>query len=75
MTAGFVLNWLGLEVNLSEWRLGLSARRAAWAIEWMQETIDRRHICISELRQAVGRLQFAYSIIVGIGPSWRPSTP
>ena len=64
LTTGFVVNWLGLEVNLSEWRLGLSARRAAWVDSWMDETINKQHVTISELRQAVGRLQFAYSVIV-----------
>ena len=63
VSAGFVLSWIGLEVNLREWRQGLSARRAAWVVQWFEETTAKQMIHIAEVRQAVGRLQFAYNVI------------
>lgn len=59
ISAGFVVNWIGVEVNVREWTLGLSQRRADWAIGWMSKVLEAGEVNVGDLKQATGRLQFA----------------
>ena len=61
-----------MEINLCEWALGLSARRAAWISGWLEKTIAAGKVSIDELKQAVGRLQFAYGVIIWDKPFLAP---
>ena len=63
LAAGFVVNWIGLEVNVREWSLGLSARRAAWVTGWLEAKLAAGKVRIGELVQALGRMQFAYGVL------------
>ena len=61
---GFVMIWIGLEVNTHEWCFGLSPRRAAWICNWLDRAISSSKVSISELSQALGRMQFGYGVLV-----------
>ena len=63
LSAGFVVGWIGLEVNVKEGSLGLSARRAAWVTGWLEAKVAAGKVQIGELVQALGRMQFAYGVL------------
>ena len=63
LTAGFVVNWIGLEVNVREWSLGLSSRRATWVVGWLDRTLAAGAVQLGELMQALGRMQYAYGVL------------
>ena len=63
LAMGFVVNWIGLEVNVREWSLGLSARRAAWVTGWLEAKLAAGKVRIGELVQALGRMQLAYGVL------------
>jgi len=71
-SSGMIVSWIGLEVNLREWSLGLSARRTAWLTNWISKTLDAEDVSISELTQAVGRFQFAFAVLVWDRPFLAP---
>ena len=54
---------MGYEKCLREWPLGISASRAAWAVDWMSRTIKARKVNTAELREALGRLVFVYGAL------------
>ena len=59
-----MVNWIGLEVNIKDYTLGLSERRAMWLCNWFEKILQEGKVMISELMQALGRMQFAYGIII-----------
>ena len=64
LTAGRVVSYIGMEINVKEYTLGMSARRAAWLSTWLQKTSAAGQVSAGELSQALGRLQFAYGVLV-----------
>ena len=60
---GLVYSWVGLEKNLREWTLGISATRAAWVDKWLSTTLAARKVDTAELREALGRLVFVYGAL------------
>ena len=72
VTSGLVVSWIGLEINLRDWRLGLSERRAAWIINWLDKTISAKSVDLGELQQAVGRFQFSFGVLVYDRPFLAP---
>ena len=72
VTSGLVVSWIGLEINLRDWRLGLSERRAAWIIGWLDKTISAKSVDLGELQQAAGRFQFSFGVLVYDRPFLAP---
>ena len=72
VNCGRVVGWIGLEINLREHAMGLSARRAAWVAGWLGKTLVAGEVKVSELAQAVGRMQFAYGVLVWDRPFLAP---
>ena len=72
VSTGFVVSWIGLEVNLKEWTLGISSRRAAWILGWLSKTIEDKSVDVRILEQAVGRMQFCYGVLVWDRPFLAP---
>ena len=60
---GFVYCWVGLEVDLRSWALGISASRAAWLVGWYNKVLDSNLVLMRELREALGRMVFVYGAI------------
>ena len=63
LSAGMAVSWIGLEVDLRAWQLGLSERRAAWADRWFETLLAEKKANVTDMRQTVGRLQFAYEVL------------
>ena len=60
---GEVLSWVGYEVNVKEFRLGISERRAAWLISWYDRVLGAGVVAMAELQQALGRMVFVYGAL------------
>ena len=52
------LSWIGYEVQLDRFALGLTEGRARWAVEWLQRIARDGHAEMDEFKAAVGRLSF-----------------
>eukprot|EP00974_Lingulodinium_polyedra_P091413 8861582-Lingulodinium_polyedra.AAC.1 len=53
---GTSLEWVGFVVDVREFRLGVTARRRAWAASWCEGMADSSHVYVRELREGLGRL-------------------
>ena len=69
---GFVYTWIGYEIDLRGWTLGISATRADWVIKWTTEVLVANCILIGDLNQALGRLVFVYGALVWDRPFLAP---
>ena len=69
---GLVYTWIGLEVRLRDWTLGVSASRAGWIDGWFTRTAEAKAIDPGELREALGRLVFVYGALQFYGPFLAP---
>ena len=63
MAAGFTVAWVGLEVDVREYSLGISERRAAWLAGWFRKILAEDQVQMAELRGAVGRMTFVYGTL------------
>ena len=53
---GLVTEWVGITVNYPSYSMGLSKRRASWAIQWIESLRERKQVAF---REFAGRLGFA----------------
>ena len=60
---GGTYSWIGYELSLRQWSLGISATRADWAIRWFDRTVAAGRIAMQELRESLGRLGFVYGVL------------
>ena len=60
---GATFVWVGYELRLRGWTLGISATRAEWAITWMSRTLTNKRVDTTKLREALGRLVFVYGAL------------
>ena len=60
---GFTYSWVGYEVCRRPCALGISESRANWAIGWMGDILNAGAVCIGELHEALGRLDFVYGAL------------
>ena len=56
---GLVCSWVGFEVSLAERSLGLTAARAEWLCNWLEQASCAGQVKIADLRAVLGRLSFA----------------
>ena len=69
---GFTTTWIGYEIDLRGWSLGISERRSAWLLKWFDETLVAGTVRISELGQVVGRMAFVYGALTWDRPFLAP---
>ncbi len=55
---GRSITWIGYEVCLRTYSLGVSERRALWAINWLERVERDGLVDIADFRAALGRLSF-----------------
>ena len=67
----FHYSWVGCEISLREWTLGVSDSRAAWIEGWLSKALEERSVDARELREALGRKVFMYGALV----YGRPASP
>ncbi len=63
VTGGFVVAWIGYEIDLRNYTLGITERRAEWLIGWLSRTLADNRVLMRELRQALGRMVFIYGAL------------
>ena len=56
---GLVCSWVGFEVSLAERSLGLTAARAEWLCNWLEQASCAGQVKIADLRAVLGRQSFA----------------
>ena len=64
--------WVGLELNLRESKLGLSAQRAQWLIQWLTKTTAADCFKIADVSAVLGRLSFALTALGHLRPFLGP---
>ena len=69
---GVAFDWIGLQIVLRGFRIGLSERRAEWVIRWALDTVASREVVIQEFGEAVGRLSFAARVLADERPFLAP---
>jgi len=67
-----VVTWIGYEVNLKEWRLGIIKSRAGWLIGWLRDRVRERTVDLSDLVGVLGRMAFAMGPLDFLKPSISP---
>ncbi len=55
---GDVVRWIGYEVNLASLALGITARRAAWCVDFLLQLARDGRTDVGRLRSGLGRLCF-----------------
>ena len=56
---GFRVEWLGMETEYPQFKLGLSKKRADWLVAWLKDLSEKGKIGAKEMAQGLGRLGFA----------------
>ena len=69
---GFVYGWVGLEINLSDWSLGISEQRAAWLISWFDQVLAANRVLMRERREALGWMGVVYGALKADKPFLAP---
>ena len=69
---GFTVTWIGFELALKSYALGVSERRAAWALSWFEKVLSNRMVLGSELTEALGRLGFVFGALLWDRPFLAP---
>ena len=69
---GYRHTWVGYEVCLWDWTLGISEARAAWVHGWLSKTLEAMSVDTNELREALGRMVFVYGALVYDRPFLAP---
>jgi len=55
--------WVGYEVDLSGWTLGLTVSRANWLVTWFRKCIKDKLVNIGDFAAGLGRASFAFGAL------------
>ena len=69
---GFEVCWVGYEIGLRDWTLGISEARARWLIDWMMKTVEAKAVDLADLTAVLGRLAFAMGPLDSLRPFLAP---
>ena len=72
MTGGIESEWVGYLLDVGRFRIGVTEARAQWAIRWIDDKIRERRVCLGELREGLGRLQFLAGPLEHVRPFLGP---
>ena len=56
---GVETEWVGYWLDVRTFSVGISAKRAAWLIEWLNRKLEDKVVVAREIREGLGRLSFA----------------
>ena len=56
LSGGYQTEWVGYALDIARFEIGISAKRAAWVITWIDDKIRERRVRLGELREGLGRL-------------------
>ena len=68
---GYCVEWLGMETDYTNYKLGMSKKRADWLANWLGEKSNSGKVAAKEMQQGLGRVGFAAIA----SSSCAPSTP
>ena len=60
---GQAYEWIGYWEDLGRFLLGISVKRRDWLLKWLEDTLERGHILVEELREVAGRFGFAFNVL------------
>ena len=63
VSGGTLLNWVGYELLLREYSLGVSASRATWLRSWMRKLISDKSVRICDFVERLGRASYVYGAL------------
>ena len=78
---GFQVDWIGLQVDIGAFTVGITNSRVEWLIGWLVETLDLSAIDMKLFASGLGRLGFALTVIEYLRPflaplySWSAAVP
>ena len=58
LNGGYQTEWVGYALDIARFEIGISEKRAAWVISWIEDKVRERRVRLGELREGLGRLQF-----------------
>ena len=56
---GLIAEWVGLTTDYGKYMLGLSEKRSAWMVAWIESVLRRKRMPIREFLAGLGRLGFS----------------
>ena len=72
MRGGIEEEWIGYWLDLGKFELGVSAKRAAWAVQWLDDKAREGRVQLGGLLQGIGRLGFITSAVEHLRPFLGP---
>ena len=58
MAGGIESEWVGYLLDVGRFRIGIAEARALWVARWLDDKVREKRVCLGELREGLGRLQF-----------------
>ena len=71
-TGGVTIEWIGYQLDVGRFEMGITTKRTAWVRNWLAEKIREKRIALGELREGLGRLQFVAGPLELIRPFLGP---
>ena len=56
---GKTFEWIGCALDVGRFEIGVIEKRTQWGIRWVQDKVREGAVRLGELREGLGRLQFA----------------
>ena len=72
MSGGLETDWVGYYLDVQRFQIGISESRAKWVITWLDDKVAEGRIRLGELREGLGRLQFAAGPLEHLRPFLGP---
>ena len=69
---GFQTEWIGYQVDLEGWKVGVSPKKVKWLKEWTERVLQESHLMGREFKAGVGRLGFLAGALAGARPFLAP---
>ena len=68
LRGGVRLQWIGYELSLDAFQVGISQRKREWIVKWVETTLARGGITGRDLKSALGRLVFVSGALRHVRP-------
>ena len=74
LRGGLSLEWVGLVLDVKDFRIGFTQRRVEWARSFCEAVASGQPVLVRHLREGLGRLIFLAGPSCKSGPSWARSS-
>ena len=72
LAGGVESEGVGYLLDVGRFRIGITESRALWATRWLDDKVRERRVCLGELREGLGRLQFVAGPLEHLRPLLGP---